>query len=885
MEGSADRKEARRPMNSFFIFCKRHRSMVQSKHPNLDNRSISRILGDLWANLDKGEKQQYKVTAKQYKDAFMKANPGYKWHSYDKSTLLLNPANFRDTQSIPAAKTADPSNNAYKTLNKDCLTCYKSCPSNGNNMNLLMMAIDENTTSGCCHLPQSEIKEEYSGIPADSSNMSMLHAKISWLSKINLKPDPHIAELRLYQNWYFEHKGVPANLYGSLSGCSDQQCPVKKSPSSPPPPPPPPLPSNLPSSQITVATTTTTATTIITTTAAAAVAAPTTTTTTTVLQAVTTPPPLPPPPPQLTKDCNESDECKSHPSDGSVDADVAALLDCPLSVECPLKDSGIPTRKSKRRNKGAIYKNLIASGALPASRERLAEIQATYKVTSDDCNMYNYHQHRQQQHHQSHEQTGRKLQRTMSESDSHQDKRYKTGDFDLEAKIATLPACSMETVGRSRKNSGKQKTGSESSRQTSISCTTDTLKTGMLIAPPHRRRPCIYPPIVGSRKRKQPRDGILRILPLSKEYKHPLANVMKIPLATFFIHPSMKSYQDLQLNSKPDGQDPIISDSTSEEGTVVASAAAASVKTGDRNSAALSQTLTINTNCSTQSEPEADRERFQPRLTQEFQQPTCASDAPLTTATCSETEVGGGLAASQSQQTIHRVNPTPLRAECNNFPDHNSSNCCNSSSSSNSSSPSITCNNNNNNDNNVISYNNSNNNNDGDSENVKGSYTTTTTTNFTNTIISTKNNNNNNSNNSYNISFNNNDNINNTTITTTTINTTTTTTTINNNTTTTTINTTTNNNNNHHNNHNNDISKSSATCVDTNTCTGDNMGNPSCPNSVEVTPNLHVTGELKITTLEDAPQKHAKLSENPDFKIWISNLAEAAERSGQIPVC
>lgn len=55
---------ARRPMNAFLIFCKRHRSIVRDRHPNLENRSITKILGDWWANLDKEEKQCFTELAK-----------------------------------------------------------------------------------------------------------------------------------------------------------------------------------------------------------------------------------------------------------------------------------------------------------------------------------------------------------------------------------------------------------------------------------------------------------------------------------------------------------------------------------------------------------------------------------------------------------------------------------------------------------------------------------------------------------------------------------------------------------------------------------------------------------------------------------------------------
>ncbi|XP_021367446.1 uncharacterized protein LOC110459490 isoform X2 [Mizuhopecten yessoensis] len=120
-----DRKEVRRPMNAFLIFCKRHRTMVREKNPHLDNRSVTRILGDLWANLQEEEKSQYTDLAKQYKDAFMKANPDYKWHNPDRLTHcptgkpLTRPSNIRLGRdeselslegSITPGKLADPSN-------------------------------------------------------------------------------------------------------------------------------------------------------------------------------------------------------------------------------------------------------------------------------------------------------------------------------------------------------------------------------------------------------------------------------------------------------------------------------------------------------------------------------------------------------------------------------------------------------------------------------------------------------------------------------------------------------------------------------------------------------------------------------------------------------
>ncbi|XP_069046101.1 HMG box transcription factor BBX isoform X2 [Lepisosteus oculatus] len=78
-EEESSEQRARRPMNAFLLFCKRHRSLVRQQHPRLDNRGATKILADWWAVLDPIEKQKYTDMAKEYKDAFMKANPGYKW--------------------------------------------------------------------------------------------------------------------------------------------------------------------------------------------------------------------------------------------------------------------------------------------------------------------------------------------------------------------------------------------------------------------------------------------------------------------------------------------------------------------------------------------------------------------------------------------------------------------------------------------------------------------------------------------------------------------------------------------------------------------------------------------------------------------------------------
>lgn len=50
---------ARRPMNAFLIFCKRHRAAVRTAFPQLENRAVTRVLGEWWATLQPEQKRCY----------------------------------------------------------------------------------------------------------------------------------------------------------------------------------------------------------------------------------------------------------------------------------------------------------------------------------------------------------------------------------------------------------------------------------------------------------------------------------------------------------------------------------------------------------------------------------------------------------------------------------------------------------------------------------------------------------------------------------------------------------------------------------------------------------------------------------------------------------
>lgn len=116
--------EQKRPMNAFLLFCKRQRSLVREKYPNLENRGITKILGDRWSKLDKEQKSKYTDLARQHKEAFMKANPDFKWCKTPISTSNNNNNSHNST-----------------TISNDCFTSTSnrntgSSPSPANHNNI-----------------------------------------------------------------------------------------------------------------------------------------------------------------------------------------------------------------------------------------------------------------------------------------------------------------------------------------------------------------------------------------------------------------------------------------------------------------------------------------------------------------------------------------------------------------------------------------------------------------------------------------------------------------------------------------------------------------------------------------------------------------------------
>lgn len=66
-QSSSPSHHARRPMNAFLIFCKKHRPIVRERFPNLENRGVTKILGEWWSLLEEGDKTPFTNLANEVK--------------------------------------------------------------------------------------------------------------------------------------------------------------------------------------------------------------------------------------------------------------------------------------------------------------------------------------------------------------------------------------------------------------------------------------------------------------------------------------------------------------------------------------------------------------------------------------------------------------------------------------------------------------------------------------------------------------------------------------------------------------------------------------------------------------------------------------------------
>ncbi|TMW47715.1 hypothetical protein DOY81_007204 [Sarcophaga bullata] len=152
---------ARRPMNAFLIFCKRHRAIVKERYKNLENRAITKILGDWWASLDDNDKKCFTNLAQQNKDAFFSANPNFKWYKLPAPplrTLTTRPANGfgQDYQEEKDVNVLETISNNTRSISHNSNSNYFKLADEAQMGDLSQLMEDKSkTTKQCADLQQA----------------------------------------------------------------------------------------------------------------------------------------------------------------------------------------------------------------------------------------------------------------------------------------------------------------------------------------------------------------------------------------------------------------------------------------------------------------------------------------------------------------------------------------------------------------------------------------------------------------------------------------------------------------------------------------------------------------------------------------------------------
>ncbi len=68
-----------RPMNSFMIFAKYYRKVIQMSYPSVDNKVVSRMLGEKWASLTADQRDYYSKEADKLAALHKEAYPNWKF--------------------------------------------------------------------------------------------------------------------------------------------------------------------------------------------------------------------------------------------------------------------------------------------------------------------------------------------------------------------------------------------------------------------------------------------------------------------------------------------------------------------------------------------------------------------------------------------------------------------------------------------------------------------------------------------------------------------------------------------------------------------------------------------------------------------------------------
>jgi hypothetical protein len=102
-QSAIDVLKKRRPPNAFLLFCVENRGRVRQEYPEKPNVEVSRILADMWKELDESNRSPYRARATEQQHEFKQLVPDYKYDKAKNRRMSKKPSDYDPKNRIELA--------------------------------------------------------------------------------------------------------------------------------------------------------------------------------------------------------------------------------------------------------------------------------------------------------------------------------------------------------------------------------------------------------------------------------------------------------------------------------------------------------------------------------------------------------------------------------------------------------------------------------------------------------------------------------------------------------------------------------------------------------------------------------------------------------------
>lgn len=198
-------KKIPRPMNSFMIYAKQHRSQVHKLYPMCDNRTISKILSETWYNMDPDKKKKYHELAIEMRKEHLRLYPNYKWKTTSNESNIVAPLTPITSNLLSPISTVD----AAETVSQpsDPLPEFRLAPTPAqlglcrNKNKPKNTTVTEAMVTSDTSPMQNDIQNSAANVNAIGPNANVNAIGTRWMKRFQELPQFDFNTYRLTKDW------------------------------------------------------------------------------------------------------------------------------------------------------------------------------------------------------------------------------------------------------------------------------------------------------------------------------------------------------------------------------------------------------------------------------------------------------------------------------------------------------------------------------------------------------------------------------------------------------------------------------------------------------------------------------------------------------------